>query len=162
MRLGAILSRAAPGYLPALLIGMTPAMADPASWRHEWPRTDFSRHSVAYDEIVSGGPPKDGIPAIDNPSFAPVSEVRGVAPHAPVISVAIGGDARAYPLRIMIWHEIVNDTVGGVPIAVTWCPLCNSSVVFDRRLGGRTLSFGTTGKLRNSDLVMYDRETESW
>jgi len=102
MRLGAILSRAAPGYLPALLIGMTPAMADPASWRHEWPRTDFSRHSVAYDEIVSGGPPKDGIPAIDNPSFAPVSKVRGVAPHAPVISVAIGGDARAYPLRIMI------------------------------------------------------------
>ena len=162
MRLGAILSRAAPGYLPALLIGMTPAIADPASWRHEWPRTDFSRHSVAYDEIVSGGPPKEGIPAIDNPSFASVSEIRGLAAHAPVISVAIGADARAYPLRIMIWHEIVNDTVGGVPIAVTWCPLCNSSVVFDRRLGGRTLSFGTTGKLRNSDLVMYDRETESW
>ena len=162
MRFGSILSRGALGYLPALLIGITPAIADPSSRRQEWPRTDFSRHSVAYDEIVSGGPPKDGIPAIDNPSFAPVSEVRGVAPHAPVISVAVGGEAKAYPLRIMIWHEIVNDTVGGVPIAVTWCPLCNSSVVFDRRLGGRTLSFGTTGKLRNSDLVMYDRETESW
>jgi hypothetical protein len=79
-----------------------------------------------------------------------------------VISIQIGGEARAYPLRIMIWHEIVNDTVGGTPVAVTWCPLCNSSVVFDRRIAGRTLSFGTTGKLRNSDLVMYDRETENW
>ncbi len=162
MRFGSILSRGALGYLPALLIGMTPAIADPASWRQEWPRTDFSRHAVAYDEIVSGGPPKGGIPSIDNPSFTPVSDDRGLAAHAPVISVAISGDARAYPLRIMIWHEIVNDMVGGVPIAVTWCPLCNSSVVFDRRVGGRTLSFGTTGKLRNSDLVMYDRETESW
>ena len=144
------------------LVSMMPALADPAAWRQEWPRTDFSRHAVAYDEIVSGGPPKDGIPAVDNPSFAPVSEIHGLAPHAPIISVAISGDAKAYPLRIMIWHEIVNDTVGGVPIAVTWCPLCNSSVVFDRRVGGRTLSFGTTGKLRNSDLVMYDRETDSW
>jgi hypothetical protein len=162
MRLGSILSRAALGYLPALLIGITPAIADPAAWRQEWPRTDFLRHSVAYDEIVSGGPPKDGIPAVANPSFAPVSEVHDLDAHAPVISVAVGGGARAYPLRIMIWHEIVNDTVGGMPIAVTWCPLCNSSVVFDRRVGGRTLSFGTTGKLRNSDLVMYDRETESW
>src|SRR5260370_2084232 len=162
MRFGSILSRGALGYLPALLLGMTPAIADPASWRQEWPRTDFSRHSVPYDEIVSGGPPKGGIPSIDNPSFTPVSDDRGLAGHAPVISVASSGDARAYPLRIMIWHEIVNDMVGGVPIAVTWCPLCNSSVVFDRRVGGRTLSFGTTGKLRNSDLVMYDRETESW
>jgi hypothetical protein len=162
MRFASLLARGALSYLPALLIGMTPVIADPASWRQEWPGTDFSRHSAAYDEIVSGGPPKDGIPAIDNPSFAPVSEVRGLAPHAPVISIAVGGEAKTYPLRIMIWHEIVNDTAGGVPITVTWCPLCNSSVVFDRRVGGRTLSFGTTGKLRNSDLIMYDRETESW
>ena len=138
------------------------ARADPAEWRREWPRTDFSRHSVPYDEFVSGGPPKDGIPAINQPSFVAAANARGPAPHEPVISVAIGGEARAYPLRVMIWHEIVNDTVGGTPIAVTWCPLCNSSVVFDRRVGGRTLSFGTTGKLRNSDLIMYDRETESW
>ena len=138
------------------------ARAGPEEWRREWPRTDFSRHSLPYDEFVSGGPPKDGIPAIDHPPFVSVAEARGLVPHEPVISVAIGGEARAYPLRVMIWHEIVNDTVGGMPIAVTWCPLCNSSVVFDRRAGGRTLSFGTTGKLRNSDLVMYDRETESW
>ena len=138
------------------------ARADPQAWRSEWPHTDFSRHAVAYDEIISGGPPKDGIPAIDKPSFAPAAEASDLAPHEPVITVAIRGAARAYPLRIMIWHEIVNDTLGGVPIAVTWCPLCNSAIVFDRRSGGRTLSFGTTGKLRNSDLVMYDRETESW
>jgi len=138
------------------------ARGDPEEWRGEWPHTDFSRHSVVYEEIVSGGPPKDGIPAIDHPSFAAVADARGLASAEPVISVAIGGEARAYPLRVMIWHEIVNDTVGGMPIAVTWCPLCNSSVVFDRRAAGRTLSFGTTGKLRNSDLIMYDRETESW
>ena len=138
------------------------ARADPDEWRREWPRTDFSRHAVAYDEIRSGGPPKDGIPAIDKPSFVAAAEAQGLAPREPVISLEIKGDARAYPLRIMIWHEIANDTVGGTPIAVTWCPLCNSSIVFDRRVGGRTLSFGTTGKLRKSDLVMYDRQTESW
>jgi hypothetical protein len=138
------------------------ARAGPEEWRREWPHTDFSRHSVAYEEILSGGPSKDGIPAIDRPSFVAVADARGLAPREPVISVAIGGEARAYPLRVMIWHEIVNDTVGETAIAVTWCPLCNSSVVFDRRVAGRTLSFGTTGKLRNSDLVMYDRETESW
>ena len=150
------------GLVMFALLATTGVQAGPDDWRREWPQTDFSRHSVAYDEIFSGGPPKDGIPAIDRPSFIAVGEAKNLAPHEPVISIEIAGDARAYPLRIMIWHEIVNDTVGGTPIAVTWCPLCNSSVVFDRRAAGRTMSFGTTGKLRNSDLVMYDRETESW
>jgi hypothetical protein len=143
-------------------LGVVPVLADPSAWRGEWPRTDFARHSIAYEEIRSGGPPKDGIPAIDQPRFAPKGETGELPPQEPVIAVAIGGEARAYPLRVMIWHEIVNDVVGGVPIAITWCPLCNSAVVFDRRQGDRTLSFGTTGKLRNSDLVMYDRQTESW
>ncbi|MBA7638977.1 hypothetical protein ES703_46633 [subsurface metagenome] len=79
-----------------------------------------------------------------------------------MISLAIGDDARAYPLSVLIWHEIVNDVVSGVPVAVTYCPLCNASLVFDRTLENRVLEFGTTGKLRNSDLVMYDRQTESW
>ena len=151
--------------LAILLLGLVTAIeakAGPEDWGREWPHTDFSRHSVDYNEIFSGGPPKDGIPAIDRPQFVPVGETRNLAPREPVISVRIGSEARAFPLRILIWHEIVNDTVGGTPIAVTWCPLCNSSVAFDCRVGGRTLSFGTTGKLRNSDLVMYDRETESW
>ena len=154
--------RSALAILALGLVAAIGARAGPEDWRREWPHTDFARHSVNYDEILSGGPPKDGIPAIDRPSFHPVGDIGDVAPQEPVISVRIGGEARAYPLRILIWHEIVNDTVGGTPIGVTWCPLCNSSVVFDRRVGGRTLSFGTTGKLRNSDLVMYDRETESW
>ena len=92
----------------------------------------------------------------------PVAEADDLAPEEAAMTVAIAGDARAYPLRILIWHEIVNDTVGGVPVAVTYCPLCNSGIVFDRRLDGRDLDFGTTGKLRHSDLVMYDRQTESW
>lgn len=138
------------------------AFAQPADWRAEWPRTDFSRTAVNLEEIISGGPRRDGIPPIDDPAFTRSNRVEGLGPREPVIGLVIGGDARAYPLRILIWHEIVNDVVGGVPVAVTYCPLCNSAVVFDRRVAGRTLSFGTTGKLRNSDLVMYDRQTETW
>jgi hypothetical protein len=137
------------------------ALANPALWKHEWPRTDFTRHAVPLDEIHSGGPPKDGIPAIDRPSFAPIS-AAGLADREPVLGLVLEGEARAYPLRVMIWHEIVNDRVGGVPVAVTYCPLCNAAIAFDRRLDGRELDFGTTGKLRHSDLVMYDRQTESW
>ncbi len=143
------------------LLMAAPLAADPARWQREWPKTDFARHSVDLDEIFSGGPPKDGIPSIDEPIFVPVAEAELPA-NEPVIGLVIEGDARAYPLRILIWHEIVNDVVGGVPVAVTFCPLCNTGIVFDRRLDGRVLEFGTTGKLRNSDLVMYDRTTESW
>lgn len=131
-------------------------------WKSEWPRTDFSRATVDLTEIISGGPPKDGIPSIDDPEFTTVVEVADLAPQEPVLSLVIAGDARAYPLRVMMWHEIVNDVVAGTPVTVTYCPLCNTGIVFDRRLDGRTLDFGTTGKLRHSDLVMYDRQTETW
>jgi hypothetical protein len=130
-------------------------------WRAEWPQTDFSRHSVPFEEIISGGPPKDGIPSIESPSFVTAAEAD-LPGEEPVIGLVLDGDARAYPLRILMWHEIVNDEVGGVPVAVTYCPLCNTGIVFDRRIEGRVLEFGTTGKLRKSDLVMYDRQTESW
>jgi hypothetical protein len=134
------------------------ARFDPAGWR-----TDFTRAGVPLHEISSGGPPRDGIPPIDRPIFVPVSEaLRWLAPQEPVIHLAVGGETRAYPLQILIWHEIVNDTAGSVPVAVTFCPLCNAAIVFDRRLDGRTLDFGTTGNLRHSDLVMWDRQTESW
>ena len=154
--------------LPALALvaalSLHPAAAReaPSHWTSEWGETDFSRSAVPFDEIFSGGVPKDGIPAIDEPLFAAAAEVGELAGTEPVISVLIGGEQRAYPLQILIWHEIVNDTVGGVPVAVTFCPLCNSAVVYDRRVGDAVLDFGTTGKLRNSDLVMYDRQTESW
>ena len=140
----------------------TAAQANPDRWRHAWPKTDFTKTSIDFDEIMSGGPPKDGIPSIDAPQFIAVAEVSDLAATEPVIGLVVAGDARAYPLRILIWHEIVNDTVGGVPVTVTYCPLCNSAVVFDRRVAGKATEFGTTGKLRNSDLVMYDRATESW
>ncbi|MFW6024688.1 MAG: DUF3179 domain-containing protein, partial [Dichotomicrobium sp.] len=145
-----------------LAAGVQSAAANPDRWQREGWKTDFSKTLISWDEIMSGGPPKDGIPSIDDPKFIPVSEERELGPKEPVMSLEIDGDARAYPLRVLTWHEIVNDRVGGVPVAVTYCPLCNSGVVFDRRLDGRLLEFGTTGKLRNSDLVMYDRHTESW
>ena len=138
-----------------------PALASPELWQREFPRTDFSRHSVPYAEIFSGGPPRDGIPSIDEPRFVPIAEAA-LADQEAVVGLVLGGEARAYPLQVLMWHEIVNDEIAGVPVAVTWCPLCNTSVVFDRRMGERVLSFGTTGRLRHSDLVMYDRETESW
>ncbi|MSP68263.1 MAG: DUF3179 domain-containing protein [Alphaproteobacteria bacterium] len=136
--------------------------APPGDWVADWPRTDFAKRAVDFDDVLSGGPPKDGIPAIDSPIFRPVVEVDDVAEMEPVIAVTVNGEQRAYPLQVLIWHEIVNDVVGGVPVAVTYGPLCNAAVVYDRRVGGRVLSFGTTGKLRHADLVMYDRETESW
>lgn len=164
---GAAISRYAFGY--ALACGLLAALvhgaalaADP-SWQREWPRTDFSRHSVRLAEIFSGGPPKDGIPAIDKPQFVtPLAAGKWLHALEPVIALEINGDARAYPLQILMYHEIVNDTVGGLPVSVTFCPLCNASIVFDRRVAGAVLDFGATGKLRKSDLVMYDRQSESW
>lgn len=93
------------------------AAANPPFWRSEWPNTDFSKHSVDYQEIIGGGPPRDGIPLIDMPSFVPVADVSGYRGSEPVIGLEINGDRRAYPLGILTWHEIVNDVVGGVPVA---------------------------------------------
>ena len=125
-------------------------------------RTDFSKHSVDLGEFISGQS-KDGIPAIDDPNF--VSRAEGdtfLADREPVIAFELNGDARAYPIQILIWHEIANDTVGGVPVTVTFCPLCNSALVFERELNGVVHDFGVSGFLRNSDLVMFDRQTETW
>ena len=129
----------------------------------EFPKTDFEKRIVDLSEIMSGGPPRDGIPAVDEPRYTSTEDAgEWLDPDEPVIAVVIGGEARAYPLQILIWHEIANDSLGGTPIAVTFCPLCNSAIVFDRRLDGEVLDFGTTGRLRLSDLVMYDRQTETW
>ena len=129
-----------------------------------WPDTDFTIHSVDYIEVLSGGPPPDGIPAIDDPVFESVNEAdEWLGEDWPVMLFELNGDARAYPLAILIHHEIVNDVVADRPIAVTFCPLCNATIAFDRTLpDGTLLDFGTTGNLRNSDLVMYDRQTKSW
>jgi hypothetical protein len=125
--------------------------------------TNFGRLSVPLSEFLSGGPPKDGIPAIDEPKFEPVASADDwLSAREPVIELEVQGQVKAYPIQILIWHEIVNDTIAATPVSVTFCPLCNTAIVFDRRVRSRRLSFGTTGKLRNSDLVMYDRQTESW
>ncbi len=138
--------------------------ANPQFWRHEWPETDFETTSVEnWVEILSGGPPKDGIPALSDPQFIRVHQEPRIEDAEPLVVVEIAGqEPRAYPIRYLTWHEIVNDTVGNVPIAVTFCPLCNSAITFDRRVQGRVLTLGVSGKLRNSDMIMYDRETQSW
>ena len=129
----------------------------------EWPNTDFDNTSIDLGEVMSGGPPKDGIPSIDEPSFISQQQAEDwLGPNEPVIVLAEETEARAYPLQILMWHEIVNDEIAGRPVSVTFCPLCNASIVFDRELDGTVYDFGTTGRLRRSDMIMYDRQTESW
>jgi Protein of unknown function (DUF3179) len=121
------------------------------------------RSIVPPEQIVSGGPPADGIPSIDKPKFVHVQKAEEFLEGSDlVVGLNIDGDVRAYPLQILVWHEIVNDKVGGVPVAVTYCPLCFTNQVFNRTMnGGQILEFGTSGKLYNSNLVMYDRTTKS-
>jgi len=155
--------------LAALLLWSPPAPAEtavdlPGGSASQWRNTDFSKRAVDMDEILWGGVPKDGIPPIDDPVYGSVDDAReaGLAPTEPVVSVGVNGDWRAYPLRVLTRHEIVNTEIGGQPVTVTYCPLCNSAVVFDRRLDGTVYDFGVSGFLRNSDLIMWDRQTESW
>lgn len=132
-----------------------------AEERSDW-KTDWDRRPIDLSELTPGGPPKDGIPAIDDPQFVRADAARSwLQDQEPVISLVIGDGARAYPLQIMTFHEIVNHTLDGVPVLVTFCPLCYSAVAYDRRVDGETLTFGVSGLLRHSDLVMFDRRTES-
>ena len=145
------------------LLAVHPAQAQVSFWQSEWPNTDFSRTSVDFAEILSGEPPKDGIPALNNPKLISAGTETQIGEREPVMTVEMPGQTpRAYPIRYLMWHEIANDSIGATPVAVTFCPLCNSGIVFDRRVQGKTLTFGVTGKLRNSDMVMFDRESESW
>jgi hypothetical protein len=135
----------------------------PARLVYEFPKTDFGRRAVPFSEILSGGPPKDGIPAIDQPRYVSIAEADDwLSDQEPVILLEVNGQVRAYPLQILTWHEIVNDALGGVPVAVTFCPLCNTAIAFEGRIDNTHLTFGTTGRLRYSNLVMYDRQTETW
>jgi Protein of unknown function (DUF3179) len=120
------------------------------------------KHIVPLDQIVSGGPPPDGIPSIDSPKFVSVDDGNKFLKDSDkVLGININSDIRVYPLQILVWHEIVNDNVGGIPVAVTYCPLCFSNQVFKRTLNQTVLEFGTSGKLYNSNLVMYDRTSKS-
>lgn len=120
------------------------------------------KHSVPLNEIIGGGPPKDGIPPIDNTKFIAVAEANAFLKDSePGIALEIGGVSRFYPFQILVWHEIVNDTLNGKRVLVTYCPLCLSGIVFDPIVQGERVEFGTSGKLWNSNLVMYDRKTDS-
>lgn len=125
-------------------------------------KTDFENAAIDMSEALSGGVPRDGIPPIDNPQFEAAALVKDLSPQSPIISININGDARAYPLEVLTRHEIVNDVAGAVPVAVTFCPLRNSAIVYNRQVEGRILHFGVTGNLRNSDLIMWDDHSESW
>jgi len=123
---------------------------------------DVSNATVPLPQILSGGPPRDGIPSIDRPRFEDAAAAsRWLGDEDLVVGVSVGDEHRAYPLRILVWHEIVNDTVGGLPVAVTYCPLCGTSMTFERRQGDDLLTFGVSGLLYQSDVLMFDRETES-
>ena len=124
--------------------------------------TDGVKHLIPLDKIKGGGPPKDGIPSIDNPVFATVLDSQFMSDSDTVIGLEINGQAKAYPLFILVWHEIVNDKVGGLPVSITYCPLCYTNQVFERIIDGQEVEFGTSGKLYNSNLLMYDRLTESY
>lgn len=129
----------------------------------DWQKTDFGRHSIQFEDIIEGGPGKDGIRSIDKPMFESLQQAQGwLNSREPVVAFTNNGEAKAYPLQILMYHEIVNDHVGGLPIFVSYCPLCNAAMVFSRRYQDEVLEFGVSGKVYNSNLVMYDRQTESW
>ncbi len=133
-----------------------------SKWQREFPQTDFETRVIELSEIDDDGNTRDSIPPVREPKYIPAREAKDIGPLEPVLSIGIDGDFRAYPLRILLWHEIVNEEIGGVPVLISYCPLCNSGVVFDRRVDGQLLEFGNTGRLRHRDMVMYDKQTESW
>ncbi len=146
----------------AALLAKSAIAQDPAApFRAAWPDTDFSQVSIDLGEVIAGGPPRDGIPPIDAPQFQPARS-SDLEDTVPVLSVEIDGDARAYPLSILMWHEIVNDVIAGQPVVIAYCPLCNAGAAYFRTIEGTVHDFGTSGLLRHSDLVMYDRQTDSW
>jgi len=132
----------------------------PGNLKRVFDKTDWSIVDTNLVGVLSGGPGKDGIPSIDAPTFLPVKTFKH--PDAVQAIVIQDGDSvKVYPYNILNWHEIVNDTVAGVPVAITFCPLCGSAIAYDRRLGGEILTFGVSGYLLESNMIMFDREREA-
>jgi hypothetical protein len=123
---------------------------------------DVTRHTISLNDIQSGGPPKNGIPALDDPAFTSASVAeRVLKPKDMILGTEFSGVAKAYPVRILNWHEVVNDDVGGHPVVISWCPLCGSALVFDPRVNGHRYVFGVSGLLYQQNLLLFDHETES-
>jgi hypothetical protein len=139
--------------------GETPVVI-PGELQRVFGQTDWSIANANLENAVNGGPGKDGIPSIDTPKFLPIATFD----HPDSVQAILmndGNDIKVYPYNILNWHEIVNDTVDGVPVAVTFCPLCGSAIVFDRRVDNETLTFGVSGFLLESNMIMFDRENEA-
>lgn len=121
------------------------------------------KYLIDPSKIIGGGPPKDGIPSIDEPKFVSMSDAdEWIKDNELVLALSYKGVERVYPLQIMVWHEIVNDIIAGDPVLITYCPLCGSGIAYERKIDGEEVEFGTSGKLYNSNLVMYDRKTDSY
>lgn len=156
-------------WILAIILSLFPSLITAQSQRESrdvindsW-RTNTDKRSIELSELISPDMPKDGIPVIDHPAFMPIRDARlWLGDNEPVIALQVGKINRACPLQILLWHEVANDQIGQVPVAVTFCSLCHSALVFDRRVGDRILSFGISGLIRRADMVLYDRETESW
>jgi hypothetical protein len=160
-----IMSKKDPNRLPPQEIQVSEEFGDepikiPGFLTWSFSKTDFSKVDKRVESALSGGPGKDGIPALSNPQFESINDSKAQETVQAIV-LKEGDDIRAYPYNILIWHEIVNDEIGPVPVAVTFCPLCGSAIVYDRRAGDKTLEFGVSGALIDSNMVMYDKETES-
>ncbi|NQW00221.1 MAG: DUF3179 domain-containing protein [Rhodospirillales bacterium] len=149
-------------FLAVLLWGSTGALASPYEWALAFPKTNFTRAVIDLSEIRATGAARDSIPAILAPKFQAAESITGMGELEPVLRIEIGGEVRGYPLRILLWHELVNDTIQGVPVLISYSPLSSSAVVFERRVDGRPLVFANTGLLRHYNTVIYDQATESW
>ena len=149
-------------YVTIIPTSTSVIQSDPGVSELQLMETDGVKHLIPLDKIKGGGPPKDGIPSIDNPVFADGANSQFMSDSDTVIGLEINGEAKAYPLFILVWHEIVNDRVGGTPVSVTYCPLCYTNQVFERVINDQEVEFGTSGKLYNSNLLMYDRLTDSY
>lgn len=132
-----------------------------AAWAIELNGFKLDGAAIPAGEIFPGGPPRDGIPAIDRPAFVPAARANHLRPDDRVLGVVRGGIARAYPIAILNWHEVVNDRFGDEAVAITFCPLCGTGMAFAARAAGRDLVFGVSGLLYQSDVLLYDRQTES-
>ena len=137
-------------------------LAENTKSRIEFPLTDFSKTTINFSEIRNDGINRDSIPSIYKPKFLLAKKIRNIGENEPVISLEINGDSRAYPLRVLVWHELINDFVGNEPILVSFSPLCNSAIIFSRRLNGQILDFQNTGRTRHFNTVMFDSNSESW
>lgn len=122
---------------------------------------DLSSSLIPSKSILRGGPPKDGIPSIEQPKFVAARAASFMRPADRVIGITINGESRAYPINILNWHEIVNDQIQGIPVSVTYCPLCGTGLVYEAKVRGKVLKFGVSGLLYNSDVLLFDRQTQT-